>query len=378
MVAAGILIVGYWLRPNQPVTDEQVPAPSQTELSRLTRITQRHSLDDITEYFGTVAGDVQTSVVALPNLERSGLMWEPGVVLTGRIEPQFPRAATVSTPNGDIGVAGVVFGPQIPIATLRMSDVHGLAPPRQRSADNLAPDTWMLAVWRRLRDTRFVPAHFLDTALIRCGEQVAEELRSNVAWTVDMVGGGLFDLDGNLIGVVLPCNERFAALTVESVNSMLREARSVEGRLLGRYGIRFDSLTEDEQLYFDRAEAVIIREVWTGTLADKAGLAPGDVLIAINAEPVGTTDQLEPLANAVGFESFDVAVQRGEEIVTMLLPVDSTTLDGAQLDTAPGILWKPAPVGHLIETVVTDSPADAVGIEGGDRLFGSMAKNRRT
>ena len=37
-----------------------------------------------------------------------------------------------------------------------------------------------------------------------------------------MAGGGLFDLDGSLIGGVLPCDDRFAALSVGSVNSMLR------------------------------------------------------------------------------------------------------------------------------------------------------------
>ena len=47
--AAGILLVGFWLRPSQPTADKQVPAPSQTELSRLTQITQRRSLDDMTE-----------------------------------------------------------------------------------------------------------------------------------------------------------------------------------------------------------------------------------------------------------------------------------------------------------------------------------------
>lgn len=368
-VAAAILFVGYWIRPSQPATDEQVQAPSQTELSRLTRITQRRSLDDITGYFGTVADEVQTSVVALPGLERSGLIWEPGVVLTARLEPRFPRATTLSTPNGDIGVASVVSGPHIPLATVRMSDIQGLAEPRQRPAVDVAPGTWMLAVWRRLRETHFAPAHFLNTAPVRCGEHIAEELQSNVAWTIDMAGGGLFDLDGRLLGVVLPCADRFAALSVESVHSMLRNGRSVEGRLLRRYGVKFDSLTEDEQSYFGRNTGVIIREVWTGWPADNAGLAPGDILIAINAEPIGTPNQLEPLADAIDVETFDVAVERGAEIVTVLLPVDEALLDENQGEGAPGIVWRPPPSGHLIEAVVAGSPADEAGIEGGDRLM---------
>ena len=109
VIAAGILIVGYWLRPSSPANDEPVRAPSETELSRLARITQRRSLDDMTEYFATVAGSVQSAVVALPNLERSGLVWEPGVILTARTESRFPVATILATPEGDVGVAGVVL-----------------------------------------------------------------------------------------------------------------------------------------------------------------------------------------------------------------------------------------------------------------------------
>ena len=80
-------------------------------------------------------------------------------------------------------------------------------------------------------------------------------------------------------------------------------------------------------------------------------------------------DQLEPLADAVDFETFDVAVERGAEIVTVLLPVDEALLDEKQGEGAPGIVWGPPPSGHRIEAVVAGSPAEEAGIEGGDRLL---------
>ena len=369
VVAGGILLVGYWLRPTQPTTDEQIPAPSQTELSRLTQITQRRSLDDMTDYFSTVADDVQASVVGLPSLELSGVMWAPGVALTARTEPRFPLATTVSTPGGVIGVASDVFGPQIPIATVQMSDMQGLAPPRQRSAAVLSPGSWMLAVWRRQRAVSFVPAHFLGTAIVQCGDQAVDELRSNVAWSRDMAGGGLFDLDSNLIGIILPCSDRFAAVAVEGISTMLQEGSSAIGRVLGRYGVLFDSLTEDEQVYFGRGGGVVIREVWTGYPADAAGLKPGDILIAINAEPIGAPEQLDPLGDAVDVDTLDVAVLRGEEMIPVVLSTDASLLAAPdELDVQPGIVWEPGPVGHLIDSVIPDSPADLAGIRAGDRL----------
>ena len=370
VVAAGILVVGYWLRPSQPANEEPVQAPSQTELSRLARITQRRSLDDMTEYFATVASDAQTAVVALPNLERSGLVWEPGVILTVRTESRFPVATLLSTPGGDVGVAGVVFGPHIPIATVRMSDIQGLAAPRRRSATAVETGAWTLAVWRRARTMKFVPAHFLGTAQVRCGERPVEELLANVAWTRDMAGGGLFDLDGSLIAVILPCGDRFAAIGVGGVETMLRDGRSVEGRMLGRYGVRFGFLTEAEQEHFERGPGVIVREVWTGTLSDEAGLRPGDILLAINAEPIGTLDQLEPLADTIDLEAFDVAVARDETIVTVVLPTDREMgSQSGERAVLPGIVWERPAAGYRVDRVVADGPADVAGIRSGDRLI---------
>ena len=369
VIAAGILVVGYWLRPNQPANDEPVRAPSETELSRLARITQRRSLDDMTEYFATVAGNVQSAVVALPNLERSGLVWEPGVILTARTESRFPVATVLATPEGDVGVAGVVVGPHIPIATVRMSDIQGFAAPRRRSATTVETGAWTLAVWRQARATKFVPAHLLGTAQIRCGERLVEELLANVAWTRDMAGGGLFDLDGSLLAAIVPCGDRFVAIGTGSVETMLRDGRSVEGRVLGRYGVRFGFLNEAEQEHFGRGPAVIVREVWTGTLAEEAGLRPGDILLAINAEPIGTLDQLQPLGNTVDLERLDVAVRRAETVVTLVLPTQRTIPDETYgHETLSGIVWERPAVGYRINAVVADGPADMAGIRSGDRL----------
>ena len=369
VIAAGILVVGYWLRPSQPANDEPVRAPSETELSRLARITQRRSLDDMTDYFATVAGNVQSAVVALPNLERSGLVWEPGVILTARTESRFPVATILATPEGDVGVAGVVVGPHIPIATVRMSDIQGFAAPRRRSATTVEPGAWTLAVWRQARTTKFVPAHLLGTTQIRCGERLVEELLANVAWTRDMAGGGLFDLDGSLLAAIVPCGDRFVAIGTGSVETMLRDGRSVEGRVLGRYGVRFGFLNEAEQEHFGRGPAVIVREVWTGTLADEAGLRPGDILLAINAEPIGTLDQLQPLGNTVDLERLDVAVRRAETVVTLVLPTQRTIrAETYGHETLSGIVWERPTVGYRINGVVADGPADVAGIRSGDRL----------
>jgi S1-C subfamily serine protease len=369
VVAAGILVVGYWLRPSQPTNDEQVRAPSETELSRLAHITQRRSLDNVTEYFATVARNVQTVVVALPALNRSGVVWEPGVILTARTKPRFPVATTLATPEGDLGVTSVVSGPHIPIATIGISDIQNLATSRRRPATGIKTGAWTLAVWRLARTMQFVPTHFLGTTRVRCGERPVEELLTNVAWTRAMLGGGLFDLDGNLIAVILPCGDRYAAVGTLSVETMLRDGRSTEGRILAHYGVRFELLTESEQAHFGRGPTVIVREVWTDTLVDQAGLRPGDILVAINAEPIGTLDQLDALANVIDIEPFDVAVKRTNTLVALVLPTAPAVRDVTrERTTMAGIVWDRPPAGYRIDDVLATGPADRAGIRPGDRL----------
>ncbi len=367
IVAGAILGIGYAVRPRQP-SAEPIQAPSQTELSRLTRITQRRSLESMAGYFATLADEVQGTVVSMSTLDRSGVLWEPGVVATVRLEARFPGATTVSTPAGEVGVGVVVSGPQLPIAAARMSDESLTFPPRRPGA-RLEPGDWMLAVWRRNRQMKFVPAHFLDATRIPCGQQLVEELRSSVPWSRDMAGGGLFDLDGRLIGLIVPCEERFAAVSVESVDTMLAYGRSVEGRIVRRYGMRLESLTDAERLHFGSNQPVVVREIWRGHLADTVGLRPGDIVVAINAEPIGSLDQLSPLVDASDSAAFDVAVRRGPDLVNVVLPTTDAGLESDEVaDWSPGIVWEPAPVGHRVSDIVPDSPAARAGLQPGDRL----------
>jgi len=68
-------------------------------------------------------------------------------------------------PGGDVGVAGVVFGPHIPIATVRMSDIQGLAAARRRSATGV--ETVVLAAVAIFEIVGPISTRF---ALVRSGE----------------------------------------------------------------------------------------------------------------------------------------------------------------------------------------------------------------
>ena len=371
LVATGILVLGSLLRPRQHVTDTPVQGLSQAAQSRLARLTQRRELDRITNYFRTVVNDANGPVVQLPSLNRTGLVWEPGVVLTVRTERRFPDAATLSTSAGDIGVAPIVAGPHLSIAALRTPEIEGFVEVLPRGASLLEPGSWTVALWRRNRELHFTPAHFLGIVSAECDEQPVDELVSSVSWTDDMAGGGLFDLDGRLIGVIIPCGDRFVAADAESVQLLLRQGQTVESRLLGRYGLRVERLTDDEVVHYGSGQGVVVREVWTGYLAAHAGFIPGDIIVAVNAEPIGSPEQLEPLTSPSGLEAFEVAVRRRGELLVVRLPTDpAVTSRDRVIAGASGLVWERPLGGYLIDAVIPGSPADTVGIRAGDRLLG--------
>ena len=75
--------------------------------------------------------------------------------------------------------------------------------------------------------------------------------------------------------------------------------------------MRLGQLTDAERLHFGASRGIVVRDVWQGSIAARSGLRPGDILIAINAEPIGSVDQLTPLVGGSDAEAFDVAVRRG-------------------------------------------------------------------
>ena len=368
-VAAGILIFGSLLRPTETTTDAPIRSPSQAELSRLAHLAQRRSLESMTEYFSTVVSDVESSVIELPSLRRSGLLWESGLVLTARAERKFPYATTVSTPSGDVGVAAVSGGPHLPIVALRISTIAGIRLPRKRSAERLDRGEWTVAVWRQDRQANFTPTHFLGTAPVGCGEHIVNELLSSVTWTQDMAGGGLFDLDGNLIAVIVLCDRGFSAISTDDIASLLSIGQSLEGQLLNRFGLRTGMLTEAEAKHVGLSHGVVIREIWRGYPADGVGLAPGDVLFALGSSAIDNSDQLEALTET-DVPVFDVTVYRDETLLDIQLPTEVPLVAPSDtLSSAEGLEWKAPSDGLTVDAVAPNSQANAAGISAGDRLL---------
>jgi hypothetical protein len=367
--AAAILVVGFLLKPRKPQS-EAPPPLSQTEMQRLARLAQRRSLDTMTEHFSDVAGGLATRVVQVGAGTGTGILWENDVVLTaGQGEPT-PETTVVMSPDGHLLAASrSVAGPQLPLAAYTLQGETSRTGDHIEEAEALAPAEWILAAWHQEGDLVFGPGSFMETRETRCGELAVEEVRTSLALSSEMAGGGLFDLDGALVAVILPCGEGHAAVSPPSVLRLLGLGRSLEGQLLALYGLRTTSLSEAAQSHLGVERGALVSEVWSGHLAAAAGLRPGDVIVGLGEQPVGSPQDLQPLLLPAELAPGPIRVRRGRR--TLEADLTSRPVAGAARtdDDDHGVRLESIAAGFVVGSVVPGSRGEEAGLRNGDRIL---------
>jgi hypothetical protein len=367
LTAAVVLVVGFLLRPRKPQA-EPVPPMSPTETQRLVRLAQRRTLDTMTEHFAEIARDLTGRVLQVGVGTGSGVLWTGDLVVTAASGAPAPDSTVVMSPDGHLLTATLsVAGPQLPLALYELPGETSPAGGRIEEAAPPGPAEWLLAVWQREGNLAFCPGNYVDTRQTACDEVAVEEVRTSLSLETEMAGGGLFDLDGALVAVVLPCGEELAALSPPSVSRLIGMGRSLEGQLVSRYGLRVAPLTEVAQTWVGVRQGVLVSEVWTGQPADGGGLRPGDVIVSLGENPVTSLEGLRPLLLPPGLSPGRLTVQRkGRRPVEIDLtprPVSKTN------DDEHGVHLEPVADDFTVGSVLAGSQAAEAGLRPGDRIL---------
>jgi S1-C subfamily serine protease len=367
LASAAILAVGFLMKPRKP-TSEAPPPLSQSEMQRLAMMAQRRALDTMTEHFSEVAGGLAFRVLQVGAGTGSGILWDPRLVLTAGRGLHAPESTVVMTPAGHLlTVTRSVAGPELPLAAYELPGETPRVSDHIAEAGTLEPAEWVLAVWHREGNLAFNPGHYLETRATRCDELAAEEVRTSLALSSEMAGGGLFDLDGALVAVILPCGEGHAALSPPSVSRLIRAGRSLEGQLLALYGMRTAPVTEGLRRHLGVENGALVSEVWTGHLAAEVGLRPGDVIVELGGHEVGSSQDLQPLLLPPELGMRLVRARRGRRTVEVDLSAPSGP-PALPKGEDHGIRLASGPAGFPIGSVSPGSPADEAGLRTGDQI----------
>jgi len=378
-VAAGlVLLVGALLKPESRAPE---PVVTQTDLARLQRLGQRRTLDDISRYVSDTAASTAAHIVRLNGAESSGLIWNRGgYIVSGVFKRRFPDSLELITPAGTRMEAGaVIASPELPIAVLQARANASLRPITLTALENLAAGDWILAVARRPDGSAVsVPGWYGGTVSAVCGEFPYERVLTNLPLTAALLGGGVFDLDGDLIGIVIRCGEDYTAMSVGGIESAWRQGTLLENRLVTRYGIRLELLDEASRAYFQSERGVLVTEVWKGYAGMAAGFAPGDVILAVDENPVEKLEDMEILLAPPAPTVFTIVVKRGRRNVDLELPSEDQVAPDAPPEPSSGLVLEDGTPGIRIDAVEPKSPAGRAGVQPGDHVLRIGPANGRT
>ena len=280
---------------------------------------------------------------------------------------------------GEAPVTRTVSSPRLPVSVLETHAELGGSRIAHRNATLPDGGAWIAAVWLHDQASAFAPGSFLQSAQTNCGVAVAKEVVTTVPLSRRMLGGGLFDLDGNLLALILPCDDRIAAIQADSVEQMIATAGAVQERVLAQYGLLIGSLSQDDRRYFKDVNGLIVREVWTPTEGDARVLSPGDIVMALNGRPVTSVEDLRPLATGAGGPS-ELRVQRGAKTTTLTVNAGTAPGVAAPESAEIGLASDSAPRGFRIDSVQSAGRMARAGLRAGDRLVrinGAEPRNPR-
>src|SRR5690606_13007005 len=115
------------------------------------------------------------------------------------------------------------------------------------------------------------------------------------------------------------------AIPANMVRTVVNSARSGTALVRAWAGLAGQDLTSElaEGLRLDRPGGVVISDVYEGGPADRAGIAPGDVVVTVNGQPVNDLQSLRfRVATGALGETLDLGMLRDGRLVSAALPLE--------------------------------------------------------
>jgi len=222
-ISVAVLVVGMLAKPKK---QESQPVISEGEELRLRKLVQKKALDDMAGYLSEAAAGVLPCVVRLKVPDSSGVVWnDAGVVITAAASGQFPPLVDLMAPGGTtLRARTTAAAVGFPVAVIQAPGQSRLRPVKKINPSLIRPGQWLVAVWRQSSgEAAFAPGLLIGVSPSTCGEFRFLEVQSNIPQTSTMAGGGVFDLDGNMVALMIRCGGQPAAMASNDVEAALRQ-----------------------------------------------------------------------------------------------------------------------------------------------------------
>jgi S1-C subfamily serine protease len=252
-----------------------------------------------------VTATAGTSTVAVHTESRgsfSGCVWRPGIIVTAEHALQRDEDIHVTLPDGQVAAAKLAGrDPSTDLAVLKCEPAK--AAPQFGDTATLRTGNIALAVGRTRASGPVAALAFVSMVTperrLWGGSILAPYVRLDVALQHTAVGGAVVDADARVVGMATPKFAHVGALalpvaTIERVVSALLEKGRIPRGYFG-FGVQPVRLPENLRETLQRKEktAVMVLEVEANGPAHKAGVMIGEILVAINNQPVTRLEDLQ-------------------------------------------------------------------------------------
>lgn len=191
--------------------------------------------------------------------------------------------------------------PEIDIAIIKIDAGKKLPPVKIANSDGVQVGDWAVAIGAPFGLESTVTVGIISALSRDVGEQLQRFIQTDAAINRGNSGGPLVNINGEVIGVntmiasssggnqgigfALPVN-----MAAKAYNQIIQTGRVSRGAI----GITFNKMTENPTTMkaLGIKSGVIVAEVKSGGSADKAGIKPDDILLALNGTPIRDGDDL--------------------------------------------------------------------------------------
>ena len=267
----------------------------------------------------------------------------------------------------------------------------------------MAPGDWVMAIGAPFGLSHTVTVGVisaLSRPLWAARGRTNEMLQTDAAINPGNSGGPLLNIRGEVVGMnTAIVSDRRAnagvgfAVPINTVRDLLPELRG--GKVTrGVIGVGIDDIPrgEYELLGLDENGGVMVQRVEPDGPADRAGMEPGDIIVALDGEPVGATRELQnrvvatrpgttvPIRVVRAGEPLTLDVTIGEldleaENRTVVVAAEETsegfgiTLQDVTPEMIQNLRVPPGTAGAVVVDVRRGSTAEASGLQPGDVIL---------
>jgi serine protease Do len=264
-----------------------------------------------------------------------------------------------SDPTSDVAVLKVEAAN---LPTLQLSDSR-----------NLKPGQWVLAIGSPFGFDHSVTAGVvsgLGRPSLDSSQRYVPFIQTDVAINRGNSGGPLLNTSGEVVGINSQIFSNSGgymgvsfAIPIEVAMNAVRQIRATGHVTRGQLGVTVGDVQRDQmsELGLTRSGGAFVNGVQNDSAAAKAGVRPGDVIIAFNGKEIGQSSDLPPLVGAMppGARANVKLLRNGKplDVVVVLTPLEEQIAQ--QRGQRPSSPAAPASDLNAIGIVVTELDSGA-------------------